>query len=268
MDGRHRSEAGTLGAVTCTVTAEVATITMTTPSLTEIAKIALREAVERVAKDDEVRAVLLTGTGRVFSAGQDLREHAAALRAEGRDAFDTIADHYNPVVTALATMPKPVVAAVNGSCAGAGLGLALACDVRVAAAGATFTTAFTGVGLAPDSGLSASLVKAVGAARASELVLLAEPFSADDALAWGLVGRVVAAEDLLPAALALARRLAAGPTLAYAVAKRAMRQAWAASLEQVLAAEARDQAALGATDDHREAVEAFLAKQPPRFTGR
>ncbi|WP_232303578.1 enoyl-CoA hydratase-related protein [Pseudofrankia sp. DC12] len=254
--------------MTCTVTDEVATLTMTTPSLTGAARIALREAVERVAQDDAVRAVLLTGTGGVFSAGRDLREHTAAVRAEGRDAFDTTADHYGTVVAALATMPKPVVAAVNGTCAGAGLGLALSCDVRLAAAGARFTTAFTGSGLTPDTGLSASLVKVVGAARASELVLLAEPFTADDALGWGLVGRVLPAEELLPAAAALARRLAGGPARAYAIAKHAMRQAWAASLAQVLAAEGRDPAAQGEADDHRAAVEAFLAKQPPRFTGR
>jgi 2-(1,2-epoxy-1,2-dihydrophenyl)acetyl-CoA isomerase len=268
MDGRHRSGPGTLGAVTRTVTDEVATLTMTTLSLTEIAKIALRDAVERVARDDAVRAVLLTGTGGVFSAGRDLREHTAAVRAEGRDAFDGAADHYSPVVTALATMPKPVVAAVNGTCAGAGLGLALACDVRLAAAGARFTAAFTGSGLTPDSVLAASLVKVVGGARASELVLLTEPFTADDALAWGLLARVLPAEELLAAAAALARRLAAGPPRAYAIAKSAMRQAWAASLEQVLVAEGRDPAALAAIDDHRAAVEAFSTKQPPRFTGR
>jgi 2-(1,2-epoxy-1,2-dihydrophenyl)acetyl-CoA isomerase len=161
-----------------------------------------------------------------------------------------------------------VVAAINGSCAGAGLGLALACDLRVAAAGVKFTTAFTAIGLTPDSGLSASLARAVGAARASELVLLSEPFTAEEALAWGLVGRVVAGDQLAAEVEALAGRLAAGPTLAYAAAKRAMREAWGAPWDQVLGAEERDQIALGATADHQQAVEAFVNKQRPTFSGR
>jgi 2-(1,2-epoxy-1,2-dihydrophenyl)acetyl-CoA isomerase len=243
----------------------VATLTLTTSSLGLAAKQDLRAAVEKAASDDEVRAVVLTGTGRVFTAGQNLAEHAEALH--GPDAFATLDEHYNPVVTALATMPKPVLAAINGTCAGAGLGLALACDLRIAAAGARFTTAFTGIGLTPDSGLSATLSRTVGIARASELVLLAEPFTAEDALSWGLVGRVVRAEDLAATAHALASKLAAGPTQAYATAKRAIRQAWAAPWADVLAAEARDQTALGATADHRGAVEAFLAKRKPEFSG-
>ena len=245
----------------------VATITLLTPSLDLAAKDALIEAVNRAAGDGEVRAVVLTGKGRTFCAGQDLTEHAEALRTHPDSAFDTIAEHYNPMVTKLATMPKPVVAAINGSCAGAGMGLALACDLRIAAEGVRFTTAFTAIGLTPDSGLSASLSRAIGAARASELVLLAEPFSATDALAWGLVGRVVPGVELLAQATALASRLAAGPTHAYAIAKRAIREAWSAPWAEVMAAEGRDQKALGASADHRGAVEAFLAKQVPTLTG-
>jgi 2-(1,2-epoxy-1,2-dihydrophenyl)acetyl-CoA isomerase len=256
------------GPVTYRVAGAVATITMTTPSLGLAAKQALLAAVEQAGDDDGIRAVVLTGTGRVFTAGQDLGEHADALRRAGAGAFDTIGAHYNPLVTRLATMPKPVLAAINGTCAGAGLGIALACDLRMAAAGARFTTAFTGIGLTPDSGLSASLSRAIGTARASELILLATPFTAEDALSWGLVGQVVPAGELATAAHEVAARLAAGPTQAYATAKRAIRQAWAASWPDVLAAEARDQAALGATADHRGAVGAFLAKRPPEFTGR
>ena len=241
---------------------------MTTPSLGLAAKQALLAAVEQAGDDDGIRAVVLTGTGRVFTAGQDLGEHADALRRAGAGAFDTISAHYNPLVTRLATMPKPVLAAINGTCAGAGLGIALACDLRIAAAGARFTTAFTGIGLTPDSGLSASLSRAIGTARANELILLATPFTAEDALSWGLVGQVVPAGELATTAHEVAARLAAGPTQAYATAKRAIRQAWAASWPDVLAAEARDQAALGATADHRGAVGAFLAKRPPEFTGR
>lgn len=246
----------------------VATITLLTPSMGRSAKEELIEAVDRAAGDKEVRAVVVIGTGRVFCAGQDLGEHAEALRAHGDSAFDTVAEHYNPLVTSLATMPKPVIAAINGSCAGAGLGLALACDLRLAAEGVRLTTAFTAIGLTPDSGVSASLSRAVGAARASELVLLAEPFTAAEALAWGLVSRVVPGPELPAEAASLATRLAAGPTHAYSVAKRAIREAWSAPWSEVLAAEERDQKVLGASADHRAAVEAFLAKQQPMFTGR
>lgn len=245
----------------------VATVTMTTPSLTLAAKESLLRAVDQAAADSGVRAVVLTGTGRVFNAGQDLREHALALRSTPDQAFATLDLHYHPLVTALATMPKPVVALINGSCAGAGLSIALACDLRIAAAGVRLTTAFTGIGLTPDSGLSASLSRAVGVARASELILLAEPFTAEQALAWGLVGQVVPGDQLAAAGRELAQRLAAGPTQAYATAKRAIRQAWVMPLTEALAAEAIDQAELGATADHRAAVEAFLAKRPPTFTG-
>jgi 2-(1,2-epoxy-1,2-dihydrophenyl)acetyl-CoA isomerase len=246
----------------------VATITMTAPSLNRAAKVSLLEHLRTAAGDDGVRAILLTGSGRVFCAGQDLVEHAAALKIGSEHAFATIAEHYNPIIDVLTGVPKPVVAAINGSCAGAGLGVALACDVRVAAEGAKFTTAFTSIGLTPDSGLSALLPRAVGAARASELVLLAEAFPAEDALRWGLVGRVVPADELSGVAAGLAGRLAAGPTQAYASAKRAMHDAWDLPLAEVVAAEHAAQVALGATVDHRQAVDAFLAREKPTFTGR
>jgi 2-(1,2-epoxy-1,2-dihydrophenyl)acetyl-CoA isomerase len=254
--------------VTYAVDGAVATITMKTPALGLAAKQMLLAAAIEAGRDDAIRAVVLTGTGRVFTAGQDLGEHADALRESGAGAFDTIGEHYNPLITTLATMPKPVVAAINGTCAGAGLGLALACDLRIASMGARFSTAFTGIGLTPDSGLSASLARAVGTARASELIMLAAPFTAEDALSWGLVGQVIPAGELATTVDELAARLAGGPTQAYAAAKRAIRQAWASAWPDVLAAEARDQAALGATADHRGAVDAFLAKRRPEFTGR
>ena len=214
-----------------------------------------------------MRAIVLTGHGRVFCAGQDLGEHAAALDADATTAFATIAEHYNPIVAGLAGAPKPVLVAINGTCAGAGLSLALAGDIRLCADTAKFTTAFTGIGLSFDSGLSASLSRAVGTARASELVLLAEPFTAQQALEWGLVGRLVPPDDLAVEAAALAARLAAGPTLAYAAAKRAIHDAWAKPLPDVLAAEGNAQRRLGLTADHRGAVDAFLAKERPTFAG-
>ncbi|NIH79178.1 enoyl-CoA hydratase/isomerase family protein [Amycolatopsis viridis] len=245
----------------------VATVTLLRPALTTDLKTELRDALERVAADDEVRAVVLTGTGRAFCVGQDLAEHADALRADPATAFTTIDEHYNPIVTTLATMPKPVVAAVNGTCVGAGLGLALACDLRIAADTAKFGTAFTGIGLTCDSGLSATLARAVGAARASELVLLGDTFTAAQAAEWGVAGRVVPADELAATAAELAARLAAGPTLAYAAAKRALAESWGAPLPDVLRGEGEAQARLGLTADHRGAVEAFLAKSKPVFHG-
>jgi 2-(1,2-epoxy-1,2-dihydrophenyl)acetyl-CoA isomerase len=246
----------------------VTTITMRTPALTLEAKALLRDAVDAASNDATVRAIVLTGEGRVFCAGQDLGEHAAALDADATTAFATIDEHYNPIVAGLAGAPKPVVVAINGTCAGAGLSLALAGDVRLCADTAKFTTAFTGIGLSFDSGLSASLSRAVGAARASELVLLAEPFTAQQAHEWGLVGRLVAPDDLPVESAALGARFAAGPTLAYAAAKQAIRDAWAAPLADVLAAEGDAQRRLGLTADHRGAVESFLAKERPTFAGQ
>jgi 2-(1,2-epoxy-1,2-dihydrophenyl)acetyl-CoA isomerase len=249
----------------------VAVITLNRPdrrnALTRELKDALVAAVTEVAGDGSVRAVVLTGSGRAFCVGQDLREHAEALRAGDGREFDTVDRHYNPVVRALVTMPKPVVAAINGACVGAGLGFALACDLRVAAAGTSFATAFAAIGLTADSGLSATLARSVGAARAGELLLLGEPFSAEQAAQWGLVRSVVPPEQVLDAALALARTLAAGPTLAYAEIKQALARSAVAPLDEVLAIEAAGQARLGGTKDHLGAVEAFLAKQKPIFEG-
>jgi 2-(1,2-epoxy-1,2-dihydrophenyl)acetyl-CoA isomerase len=252
--------------------ASVAVVMLNRPArrnaLTVELKQALVEALHRLADDAEVRAVVLTGAGKSFCVGQDLAEHAEALRADPATAFDTIERHYNPVVRALTGMPKPVVAALNGGAVGAGLAFALACDLRVAAEDATFATAFAAIGLTADSGLSASLVHAVGASRASELLLLGEPFSAEQARQWGLVRAVVPADQVLDAALQLARRLAAGPTAAYAELKKAIALGAVSPLERVLAAEAAAQARLGLTEDHRGAVEAFLAKRRPTFHGR
>jgi 2-(1,2-epoxy-1,2-dihydrophenyl)acetyl-CoA isomerase len=242
----------------------VATITMTQPALTGQVKTALVAAIGEAGKDPEIRAVVLTGAGKAFCVGQDLKEHAATLRADATHAFDTVEEHYNPIVLGLATMPKPVIASINGLCVGAGLGFALACDLRIASSKAKFGTAFTAIGLTCDSGLSVTLARAVGAARASELVFRATTFGAEQALAWGLVGQVAEPEDLAAETTALAQKFADGPTLAYAEAKIAM----AASLHQALADEGAAQARLGVTEDHRSAVDAFVAKETPKFVGR
>jgi 2-(1,2-epoxy-1,2-dihydrophenyl)acetyl-CoA isomerase len=249
----------------------VAVVTLNRPdrrnALTVELKDALVAALDQVASDAGVRAVVLAAEGPAFCVGQDLAEHAEALRRDPATAFATVERHYNPIVRALATMPKPVVAAVNGAAVGAGLGFALACDLRVAADTATFSTAFAAIGLTADSGLSATLVHAVGHARATELMLLGESVDAAQALAFGLVTRVVPAAEVREVALGLARRLAAGPTRAYAEIKQALARGAVSSLDAALAAEAAAQARLGTTEDHRGAVEAFLAKRRPAFEG-
>jgi 2-(1,2-epoxy-1,2-dihydrophenyl)acetyl-CoA isomerase len=245
----------------------VATLTLQRPALSHALRTDLLAVVEAVAADESVRAVLLTGTGRAFCVGQDLAEHLEELRGNAATSLNVVVEEYNPLILALARLRVPVVVAVNGACAGAGLGLALAGDLRIAAAGAKFTTAFTGVGLSSDSALAARLVHCVGGSRAAQLLLTPDPFTAETAELWGLVHRVVPAEQVLAEGQALAARLAAGPTAAYRAVKTVLATAATDSLEDTLALEARLQAELGQTHDHREAVEAFLEKRAPEFTG-
>jgi 2-(1,2-epoxy-1,2-dihydrophenyl)acetyl-CoA isomerase len=250
----------------------VATLTLNRPqsmnSLSVELKQALVSAVARVSHDESVRAVVLTGTGRGFCVGQDLREHVALLQAGDPAPLNTVTEHYNPIVMALASMPKPVIAAINGMAAGAGAGLAFACDFRIAAKTAGFLLAFANVGLTLDSGVSWTLPRLIGSARAISLALLAEPVTADAALEMGLVNAVVEPERVLPAAQELAARLAAGPTAAYAAIKASIAYAASSTLADSLAREAELQTAMGQTQDHHTATAAFVAKQKPVFTGR
>lgn len=249
----------------------VATITLaraeTMNSLDTAAKEALLDCLLRAGGAAEVRAVVLTGTGRAFSAGQDLGEHAEALR-RGTRVGSTVRDHYNPIVRTITGMPKPVVAAVNGVAAGAGASLAFACDLRLAAASARFLLAFAKVGLGGDAGATWTLQRLVGYGRAMELLLLAEPLGAEQAAAIGLVNRVVPDAELASAAAELAGRLAAGPPAAYAAIKSGLEYASSRSLDEALENEAHLQDEAGATADHHEATAAFLAKKTPTFTGR
>lgn len=231
-------------------------------------KVALLDALTAVGGDASVRAVLLRSTGKHFCVGQDLAEHAAALADDSATALDTVRRHYNPIVTALAAIDVPVVAALTGACVGAGLGIALGADVRVAGESARFGTAFTAIGLAADSALSATLVRAVGTSRARDLFLTAETFTAADALAWGVVTRVVPDAEVADTALALARRLAAGPTAAYREALALLDADPDRPLADVLEDEAAAQGRLATTEDHGGAVRSFLAKARPTFTGR
>ncbi len=248
----------------------VATITLARPdalnALTVEMKLALLEALGRAAEDD-VRAVVLTGEGRAFCVGQDLREHADALAA-GETDLDTVRLHYNPIVRALSGLAKPVICAVNGTAAGAGASLAFACDLRLAADTASFMMAFARVGLGPDSGASWTLPRLIGLGRATAMLMLAEPVAAPQALEMGLVNAVIPAADLPAATAELAARLAAGPTQAYAAIKRTLASAATSDLDAALETEAAAQAECGRTADHRNATAAFLAKQPVTFTGR
>ena len=259
--------------VTYDVTDAVATITLDRPEamngLDIATKEALRDAVTRAAEDDTVRCVVLTGTGRAFCVGQDLKEHAEILRSSDAGAlFDTVEKHYNPIVTALASMAKPVVAAVNGVAAGAGASLAFACDFRVLASSAGFNLAFAGVGLSCDTGSSWTLPRIVGRARAIELLYFPRTIGADEALELGLATSVVADDQLAAEAGDLARRLAAGPTAAYGAIRRSVAFSAGHDFETSVAFEKDMMNATGATQDHRDAVEAFIGKQKPVFNGR
>jgi 2-(1,2-epoxy-1,2-dihydrophenyl)acetyl-CoA isomerase len=257
-----------MGDLLLEVADSVATLTLDRPdalnSLTVPLKEELLATFRRIARDPDVRAIVLTGAGRAFCAGQDLRERlepgAAPLAKEVRE-------RYNPLILAMRTLEKPIVGAINGVAAGAGASLAFACDIRIAAEGATFVLAFGRVGLVPDSGATWFLPHLVGAAKAAELALIGESLSAADAERFGLVARVVPVESLMDEARALAIRLASGAPRAIALTKRALNRSWDATLEESLEYEAYLQGIAGATADHREGLAAFDEKRPPHFSG-
>jgi len=231
-------------------------------------KEALRDTLAGLETDRSCRAIVLAGAGRGFCVGQDLREHADQL-SSGRTDLDTVRVHYNPIAQRLASMPKPVVAAVRGMAAGAGASLALLADFRIGGPSTGFLMAFANVGLAGDSGVSWSLPRIVGHARAVELLMLAEAVRAPRAYEIGLLSRLLETDDeVLPAAQELAARLAAGPTVAYGAIKRELFIGDAGTLSDALAAEAQAQSICGATADHKAAVSSFLAKEKPVFEGR
>jgi 2-(1,2-epoxy-1,2-dihydrophenyl)acetyl-CoA isomerase len=232
-------------------------------------KEALRDALAALETDRSCRAVVLAGAGRAFCTGQDLREHVGVLESGSTDPLDTVRRHYNPIASRLAGLAKPVVAAVGGMAAGAGAGLALLADFRVGGPGTSFLMAFANVGLAADTGLSWSLPRLVGHAKAVELLMLAEQVKAPEARSLGLLTRLVDDDaEVLPAAQELAGRLAAGPTVAYGAIKRQLSIGDAGTLNDALAAEAQAQAISGATADHRNATTAFVNKRKPTFEGR
>lgn len=253
-------------------TGAVVTLTLNRPeamnSFTVDLKEALRDTLARLESDRSCRAIVLTGSGGNFCGGQDLKEHATLLAAGSND-LNTVQVHYNPIAQRLASMPKPVIAAVRGMAAGAGASLSLLADFRIGGPRTSFLMAFANVGLAGDSGISWSLPRIVGHARAVELLLLARPVKADEAFRIGMLTELLADdEQVLPRAQELAARLAAGPTIAYGAIKRELSIGDAGTLSDALAAEAQAQAICGATADHTAAVNAFLNKQKPEYQGR
>ncbi|HEV2816435.1 MAG TPA: enoyl-CoA hydratase-related protein [Allosphingosinicella sp.] len=247
--------------------AAVATVTLSRPDSLNALSAAmldeLRAAVESLPGSG-ARALLLTGEGRGFSSGADL----ASGGGLPDDVGAALEAHYNPLIEALFALPLPVVAAVNGPCAGAGCSLALAADIVVAGRSAYFLQAFVNIGLIPDAGATWLLPRLAGRARAMEMMMLGERIPAAQALDWGMIARVVDDEDLAAEAVALATRLALGPTVAYGLIRRLAREAGHLSLGDALAAERIAQRDAGRTDDFKAAVIAFLQKRQPSFDGR
>jgi 2-(1,2-epoxy-1,2-dihydrophenyl)acetyl-CoA isomerase len=229
----------------------------------------LRSAVLEDAADPSVRAVLITGAGRGFSSGADLKDmlEQAGSGARTPDVGELLRERYHPIITGIRELPKPVLAAVNGPAVGIGCSLALACDLIWAARSAIFGLAFVNIGLVPDGGSTFLVPAAVGKARALEMALLGEPVSAEQALEWGLINRVVDDSKLIEEARSLARRLAAGPTLSYANSKRALNKSVLGIMGEQLELEAQIQSEIAQTKDFFEGVQAFVEKRDPNFQG-
>ncbi len=252
----------------------IATLTLNRPETLNAMNEAMMAEIERILieleADPAVRAVVLTGSGRAFSSGGDQKRRAG----EGQQAFfdgdlgGALIERLNRCILRMQRLEKPIVGSINGVAAGAGMNIALATDLRIAADTARFGEVFTRVGLVPDGGGTYFLPRLVGTAKAMEMILLADIIDAQEALRIGLVNRVVPAEQLENETLKLAERLAQGPTVAYGLAKTGLYRGLAMALEDVLNMEARNQAIAVRTPDRAEGVAAFLEKRPPRFTGR
>ena len=230
--------------------------------------LALRAAFEQAANDDAVRAVLLTGAGRGFCAGQDLGDRDPRKSDEKPDLGHTLDTFYNPTLRLMRSLEKPIICAVNGGAAGAGANIALACDIVLAARSAKFIQAFSRIGLIPDAGGSWSLTRILGEPRAKALALLAEPLMAEQAESWGLIWKTVDDASLLDEAGTIAARLAGGPTIGLGLTKRLIQTALTQDLDTHLDMERDCQRTAGFTDDYAEGVTAFLEKRPAVFKGR
>lgn len=229
----------------------------------------LQDALKEMEKDKEVRAIILTAAGRGFCAGQDLQSRSIAQEMGERPSLgDSIRRRYNPIVIKLRRIEKPIIAAVNGVAAGAGASIAFACDYRIVTDKVNFIQSFTKVGLIPDSGATFILTRLVGLTKAFELMLSADKLSAEEALNLGIINKIVGEDDLMKEAVALAEKLAAGPTKAFGLTKRAVNRAIFDDLEELLEYEASLQEIAGRSDDFAEGVKAFVEKRTPQYTGK
>ena len=249
----------------------VASITLSRPDVLNAFNKRMAQELQRAlgvaGKDDAVRAVMITGNGRGFCAGQDLAE-ATGGDLSKVDLGDIVATNYSPSIIAIRELEKPVVAAVNGVAAGAGANLALACDIVIAAEDASFIQSFTKIGLIPDTGGTFFLPRLIGPARATALMMLADKVPATKALEWGMIYQVVPNTVLIDTAMALARQLATMPTRALGLTKKALNLSMGADYKTALSVEERMQREAGHTEDYLEGVRAFLDKRKPNYTGR
>lgn len=247
----------------------VATITLNRPdvynALNDEITYELQDALKAVAKDAAVRVVVLTGAGKAFCSGQDLKASAAA---PNRSFQESLHKRYNPIIRAMRQLPKPIVCRLNGVAAGAGCSLALACDVVVAAEDAVLTEVFINIGLVPDSGSSYFLPRLVGLAKAFELCTLGSKVKATEAAAWGLINRAVPADQLDDAIKTYTEYYATAPTKAIGLIKKMLQRSATATLDDMLEYEAYCQEIAGGTTDHKEGVQAFLEKRKPAFAGK